>query len=392
MSGRKLVQKFSGHLAHLLNTGDNGVVELGGGALGTLHWTLLRTLVGGAGRQGDGNDEHRNVQYLVGWPLFASDVTPAQAADTYFQRVLNRPLFLARANHVHKGHRLFLALCERGLDKGWKTAELVRSKVLVPQDLSRSPPPVFSYVSGQLKGHRGVDISPGNPAHSTRPTFGPLYLKVFDHFAEVPEELSIWQAICCAPPRLVLLQETEFKAFKSLVLKAVEDANTPYGVRVALGLGPTDWDDIATNTLKAISAFRSRCRAVAKETGDDADSITVWQQAWATHPIPKFLNVEEFRSSRLGRYFWLGTRGATEPPPSIDLKRIDEFAQAGILDPYDVWFLRGLAQKKSQAKMARSLRTLRKFGQFEIPKSFIIELSARIRAYVERIRTDEERE
>ena len=93
-------------------------------ALSDLYRKLLRTLSGGTGRRGDGKPY---VERLVAVHLLGPDMSPDQAANAYFERVLDRPLYLARRAHHHKGHDVLLALCRRGVDARWKAADLGRS-------------------------------------------------------------------------------------------------------------------------------------------------------------------------------------------------------------------------------------------------------------------------
>jgi hypothetical protein len=57
-----------------------------------------------------------------------------------------------------------------------------------------------------------AQISAGNPAASTRSEFGPLYLRWHSTGIEAPEELSLWEAIVCAPRSLRVLSSFEFDA------------------------------------------------------------------------------------------------------------------------------------------------------------------------------------
>src|SRR5262249_46062846 len=141
-----------------------------------LYRQLLSTLSGGEKGRGEGNPY---VDMLVAAHVLGPDVSADQAASVYFERVLNRPLHLARDLHYHKAHEVLLALCRRGLDKRWNSAELTRS--LMPIAIGTSDLPAdFADVVVRLREvnqqHKG-DISPGNAAASTRADFGRLYLR-----------------------------------------------------------------------------------------------------------------------------------------------------------------------------------------------------------------------
>src|SRR5262245_59138070 len=121
-SGALIVQRLAAHLAHLLNSGE-GTVLLNPGEL---YRKLLRTLSDGEKGRGAGDPY---VETLVAAHLLGADVSADQAASAYFERVLNRPVYLARDLHYHEAHELLLALCRRGLDERWNSAQLTRSLV-----------------------------------------------------------------------------------------------------------------------------------------------------------------------------------------------------------------------------------------------------------------------
>jgi hypothetical protein len=387
-SGRFIVQKFAAHLAHLLNTGD-GSANLDPGEL---YRKLLRTLSGGSEGRAEGNPY---VDTLIALHLLGPDMTADQAAAVYFERVLNRPLFLARRGHYHRGHELLLALCRRDLDGRWEGVELVRSSTPVPDDNS------FEEVGARLREvrdrHKGR-ISSGNPAASTRAEFGPLYLKLSTSGVEVPEELSLWEAVCCAPRVLRVLSSRDFDGFCSLMIKALETANAPYGALVTLRLSPLDWaEELSLNTAKKVSAFLSDVRDLAQKREVAADAEEVWQEVWPRRQIPGFPSARAFRSSPLGHA--LRMSAALSSPAPLDREEEDEgekeakldtgaipsmvqrYVREGALDSYDAWLLRQLTKDKTLHQLARSPRTLFKFGRAEIPESYVQELFERVRRH-----------
>jgi hypothetical protein len=391
-SGRLVVQKFAAHLAYLLNDGDL-TVSLN---FGDLYRKLLRTLSGG--KRADGNPY---VETLVAIHLLG-DRNPDEAATAYFERVLNRPLFLARRAHRHKGHELFLALCRRGFDERWKTADLNRFLHPPPPSNSDTPPDDFRDVSDRIsavrerKGH----ISPGNPAATTRTEHGPLYLNVVARSVEVEEELSIWDAICSGPRSLRALAPPDFDEFCSLVIKAVEVANAHYGALVTLRLSPLDWaDELSVNTAKKLSAFISDVRSTAETMGALPEAVEVWELVWKSRQVPGFPSARSMFASPLGHALRLS--GVVSRPSLPSEEEMDEegdehaeatfapsrvpemvraLSQAGLLDSYDGWLLRQLANRKTLRQLALSPRTLFKFGRPEIPEDYIAKLRERIRA------------
>ena len=395
-SGRLVVQKFAAHLAYLLNSGDRTVTL----NAGDLYRKLLRTLSGGTGRRGEGNPY---VERLVAVHLLGPDMSPDQAANAYFERVLDRPLYLARRAHHHKGHDVLLALCRRGVDARWKAADLGRSSTPLGEAGLRDLPPDFEDVRTRLsevrdrhKGH----ISPGNPAASTRAEYGPLYLRLASTGTEVAEELSLWEAICGGPQGLRVLDPLEFDAFCSLIIKALETANAHYGALVTLRLSPLDWaEELSVNTAKKVSAFLSEVRAVAEKLGASAEAVEIWEEVWARRQVPGFASARAFWSSPLGHALRVSgtvSRPAAPEPEEEeeeedeDAAKIDRsaipdmlqrYVRAGILDSYDVWLLRQLSRNRTLQQLGRSPRTLFKFGRAEIPESYIDELRERVRRY-----------
>jgi hypothetical protein len=384
-SGRFIVQKFAAHVAHLLNTGDRAV-NLNPGEL---YRKLLRTLSGGSEGRAEGNPY---VDTLVALHLLGPDMSADQAAMAYFERVLNRPLYLARRGHHHKGHEVLLALCRRALDGRWQTAQLVRSSTPVPEGDSLED--IGVRLREVLNHHKGR-ISPGNPAASTRAEFGPLYLKLSSGGVEVAEELSLWEAICCAPRVLRVLSPPEFDGFCSLMIKVLETANAHYGALVTLRLSPLDWaEELSLNTAKKVSAFLSEVRDVALRRQVAAETVEVWQEVWSLRQIPGFASARAFWSSPVGRTLRLSGafskhsqmdrgedeegEGEAELDRSAIPAMVQRYVRQGALDAYDAWLLQQLTKNKTLLQLARSPRTLLKFGRAEIPEAYIQQLFERV--------------
>jgi hypothetical protein len=292
-SNRALVLRFAAFLAHVLNEQNaTGCVELQAFAVYKKIMAALEAR--------EAASEHARYEALIGRKLLGPGVSLEQAAETYFEQVLKRPLYLARDGHWHKGHELFLALCRRGLHSPWRTAELQRSgeraQAVVTADLPLDIRGVFERLS-KLEG----SLSSGNPANSTRDLHGPLCLLVGGQTAEVAEEMSVWQAICCAPLQLEPLSGAAFHAFCSAMIKAVETANAHYGVLLSLGLSPLDWHDLSLNTAKKTSAFLSRVQEHAQRTSRASEDWEVWDEVWETHSVPGFPSARQLWQSELGQ-------------------------------------------------------------------------------------------
>jgi hypothetical protein len=293
VSNRGLVLRFAGYVAHLLNDAEIGVVNVRAFAIYKTIMAALeaRELASAAGR----------YDALIGRNLLGPGVGADEAAETYFEQVLKRPLCLARDQHMHKGHELFLALCRRGLDDSWRAAELQRGyQTAAPEpgcDLAPDVRGVFDRLANLEHG-----LSNGNPAKSTRVIHGALHLHVAGRTALVAEEMSVWDAICCAPLKLRALERgAEFHAFCSIVIKAVETANAHYGTLLSLGLSPRDWRDLSLNTAKKTSAFLSKARELARATQRVPQAGEVWREAWLKQQVPGYLCADDFRESELGQ-------------------------------------------------------------------------------------------
>jgi hypothetical protein len=215
---------------------------------------------------------------------------------------------------------------------------------------------------------------------------------------EVPEELSLWEAICAAPHTLRLLAGAEFDEFCSLMIKAFEAANAHYGALVTLRLSPQDWaEELTVNTAKKISAFLSEVRALAQNFDTTPEGVEIWQKAWPSRQVPGFASARDLWSSALG--YTLRNSGVLSKPESPDKDEEDEnekevnmdlatvpdtlqqYVRHGVLDSYDAWLVRQLSNRKTLAQLAKAPRTLLRFGRPQIPASYIEQLFDRIRRH-----------
>jgi hypothetical protein len=127
-----------------------------------------------------------------------------------------------------------------------------------------------------------------------------------------------------------------------------------------------------------------------------ADAVEIWQKAWLSRQVPGFATATVLWSSGLG--LALRNSGVLSKVPTVereedegeeeaalDGKEFSDFLQRysreGVLDSYDVWLLRQLNEKKKLAQLAKSHRTLFKFGQRQIPETYIEELLDRVRRH-----------
>lgn len=370
-SPRRLVELFAAHLAHLLNSGSE-VVDV---QPFQLYRRLIATLTARRDERAGAYGNH-----LVGWRRLGPDYAPEEAAEAYFERVLRRPLFLARAEPTHKAHEMFLALCRRGLDARWASAELTRS--LIAPDRSGGPgaasygaPADYASVADRL-ARLDMSVSPGNPAARTREMAGPLFLSVAMTRSDVAEEMSVWAAIICAPSRLTYLTPgSEFNSFCALVIKAVETANAPYAAILSLGLSPLAWSgELSVNTAKKVSAFLAEVRTNAN-AGHTLDG---WRAAWEQRTVPGFASADAFWHSELGRAIRdpqvtrlvdLDVEALEIEGPAPSLLGESEFEdmlqlclREGAIDDFDAWILQQVYLGRTSEELMRSPRALARLG------------------------------
>ena len=359
-SPRLLVVRFAACLAHWLNASESSVVTV---QAFDLYLKITRLLAS------------KTYRDMCGAGVLV-DRGAEEAANLYFDDVLQRPLFLARDLFKHKGHELFEALCRRGLAEGWESAMLARSKV-TSHAPDGTPPPLDLAGVGERLSQLPQSVSAGNPAETTRASHGPLHLQVSGRAYKIAEEMSIWGAISCAPARLKRLADNsrEFDGFCSLVIKAIESANAHYSALVSLGLSPADWRDLSVNTAKKASAFLSEVRRIAPTIGCPNDSLAVWREAWLERQVPGFNSVDEFWSSDLGKAL-NGTREwqrvsleelqvLAEPGREERLLEALEFegmvghaVQSGLLSPVEGTLLRALMAGRSLEELGKHAREL----------------------------------
>jgi hypothetical protein len=149
------------------------------------------------------------------------------------------------------------------------------------------------------------------------------------------------------------------------------------------------------NTAKKLSTFLSEVRAQALRLEMSADAAEVWQKAWLSRQVPGFASAHVLWSSGLGlalRYSRVLSKVPVEREEDegeeetvLDGKEFPDFlerySRQGVFDSYDTWLLRELNGKKKLSQLAKSPRTLFKFGRRQIPDSYIEELLERVRRH-----------
>jgi hypothetical protein len=291
---------------------------------------------------------------LVGATLAGLGDCPEHAAERYFVEVLDRPLHLARNNHLHKAHELFLALCRRGRDPAWRWAVIERHDSA--PEAPASGPEDFATVRERLAALDHT-VTPGNPAARTRERAGPLYLVAGGAACEVPEEMSVRGALASGPPRIVKLTDRrDLLEFGSLVIRALETVHERHGRFLSLGLSSFDWPDISTNKASRALTFLNRVREAVAEGQVNAHDIDTWRHVWPLANVPGFNDADAFWNSTFGSALrqsmpprrvpfddYAEVLTPDEEPgllPPQDYEQGIEAARARRdLDDFDAWFL-----------------------------------------------------
>jgi hypothetical protein len=232
--GRDLVAYFAGHLAHVVNGNDQladdaEIVEVKPFRLYERIKLALTT-----------NEKY--AQTLVGLWSYQSRADRDEAAEFYFETVLDRPI----------GRRGGVASSTDNLHR------LILKEAVGPRPL---------------------------------PDDG--------------RELSTWQALVGGPPRRRRFRPKErLFELSNHILKCLDAANRPYAEVLRLGLCPKDWligeDAVPTNTLKAANAFLVALRNVMRGEVGRRSARAELEEAWGRAPVPGSKDVHDFARGPLG--------------------------------------------------------------------------------------------
>lgn len=416
---RALIIRFAALTAHALNPpeGDATLEDY------DLYLFLVDTLAGQRGPQ-----SARYLETLAGHALTEGRISPEQAAQTYFERVIDRPLHLARANLCHKGHELLLALCRRGADRRWAGARLVRSDAVdvsaAPADASAAATPGapadFAATAARL-ACAPCGLSPGNPAAATRARAGPLALESGGARAEVPEELSLWRAMLAAPRPLRPVAGEAWLEFRNTVIQAFEAANAPYATLLSLGLWPADWDGaLSAHAARQLSVFLAALREA-----DGLASLPEWRKAWAEkRRVPGYGSADDLWRSPLGARLRSPVRERTvalaAPPPEAaepearsaeppaqdedgaaeermlepaDFERLlGKCREGGCIDDLEAWLFIRLRQGESAARLAKNAAVRSRLAERSLTMAaWLDDVGRRVHAYVSGLMADPSR-
>ncbi len=393
VTGRTLLDDFAAHLTHKLDAGTAGIVTMEPGRW----YRELIDLLAGQGHRGQVYYAH-----LVSGALAAADRSPEETATAYFTMVLERRLLLAAGEEMHLGHKLLRRLCRRGVERGWSAAEMRRSKGAVAAASRFAEPRDFPDVAAALAA---IDptTSKGSAAPNTIKAKGPLWLTVEDeHAANVPEEISIWQAIVASPRKQrASATKAEFDEVCSLMINALDTANKHYGFLVRLGLPPIDWaSELTTNTLRQLSKFKT---AVMEVSGGEMNDRPAWEAAWNRVDIPGADTLDEFWSSPVGKAMRMaeiarrtaGSEGEGETIAGDDVEGalldhasfaglLNEASLDGVLNTVEVWIMQQVKLGRELAELQKDLRVVSLVSERGLSiEEFVDELAERLQAWAQ---------
>ena len=231
--GRDIVAYFAGHLANLVNgndslSDDDEIVAI---KPFSLYERVHRSLV----------SNRKYCDVLVGAWAYPPPNTPEEAADFYFDNVLDRPIG-ARGGSASSADNL---------------AALVGSHAIGPR--------------------------------AVRAAGGPL---------------STWKALMVGEPKMRRFSDKrDLFELSNRILKCLDAANRPYAEVLRLGLCPKEWlvgdDAVGVNTLKAANAFLKILKAEMGEFGRRPE-LSEMDVAFFSAPIPGYKDAKSFSASLLG--------------------------------------------------------------------------------------------
>lgn len=296
------IDTFAAHLAHLLNTPAAGQAEVIIQPY-ALYAALTTTLA-----------NNHYAHDLLYHPTYAWRMAATEAAERYFAATLERPLWLSVKVDRSAAHRLLAALCERGVIGNWSALRLERGPTPA-STVTALLPTVFRDLAGRLE-KLPFTLSSGNPANAIRQRQGALYLHLPPAYCVVPEELSLWDALCVVlMPLRPLAAGEPFNQFCGLLIDALRTANRP--IQELLGLNrrlcPFDWLDVLS--IHQVRGLRQFLQALPP---DSADTPSAWRAVWDKHAVPGFADAGDLWRSDLGQ----ALRECGAPPLQIDLEEL----------------------------------------------------------------------
>jgi hypothetical protein len=292
---------FAAFIARLLAFSDSPFVEVDAG---TLYTQITGALA------------YRFAYKLLLYSLYASRMSREEAAERYWDATVARRLLLTGRVALSMTHHLFEALCRRGSDSPWGQIVVRRERLSAADDIPDAfVPASFAACVKRLSELPDV-LSPHSASATIRTREGPLVLRMGGRTAVVQEELSIWDAVVCAPGRLHALSPGEpFNRFCGVVIDCVRTTHRPFMevVRLGRGLCPFDWlESLTTSQTRHLVQFLNAVKG--------SDTPAAWDLAWQQAPVPGFESAAELWRSDIG----LALRHATSEPIATDARVLEE--------------------------------------------------------------------
>jgi hypothetical protein len=276
--------RLAAFTAHCLNSEDLALVRVNSGAL---YAELTEALA------------VRYAEPLLHHPAYAWRLSAEEAAARYFDVSYARRLLLSGKVALSMAHRLFEALCRRGVEPEWHSATLQREAITSTDNvLPLSRQNTFARCARELS-RLPEALSPGSASPTIRARCGAIILQVGALKAPVPEEMSVWDAITCGPDALHPLSMGEpFNRFCGLMIDCVRTAHRPFQEILGLGSGlcPFDWLDVLTiQQTRALRKFLGVIEASAR-----GHSPSSWAAAWDEAQVPGFKSADHLWQSEIG--------------------------------------------------------------------------------------------
>jgi hypothetical protein len=231
--GRDIVAYFAGHLANLVNGNDTlgEADEIVIVKPFSLYERVHRSLVG----------NRKYCDILVGAWAYPPPNNPEDAADFYFDNVLDRPIG-ARGGAASSADNL---------------ATLIQSHAVGPRVVRNSGP------------------------------------------------LSTWKALMGGEPKMRrFIDKRDLFELSNRILKCLDAANRPYAEVLRLGLCPKEWlvgdDAVGVNTLKAANAFLKILKSEMNGQFGRRPDQRELDVAFFSAPIPGYKDAKSFAVSLLG--------------------------------------------------------------------------------------------
>ena len=232
-SGRDVVAYFAGYLANIFNGNDvlGDSVEVAAIKPFALYDRVRKALIG----------NHNYADVLVGVWAYPPPTGPDDAADFYFDSVLDRPIAARRGEPTSADN----------------LAQMVLARAVGPRPV-----------------------------------------------AAAGTNLSTWKALISVGGLKRFKETRELYEFSNRILKCLDAANRPYAEVLRLGLCPKEWlvgdEAVGVNTLKAANAFLKALKAQMHEQFGRRPTKAELEAAYALAPVPGSKDAHAFAITLLG--------------------------------------------------------------------------------------------